>query len=81
MEYIEELITILVASGIVYWGAWVAQKNNRNVPLAAFWSVLFGIFAVAVYYIMGDKNGPRNLHKEVKEASNDNEVTKSSNLQ
>lgn len=77
----EEILVILVAAGIVYWGAWVAQKNNRNIPLAAFWSVLFGIFAVAVYYIMGDKNGPRDLHKEVKEANNDNEATKSSNLQ
>lgn len=67
MEYIEELITILVASGIVYWGAWVAQKNNRNVPLAAFWSVLFGIFAVIAYYIMGKKNESLDIHKEVKD--------------
>ena len=67
MEYIEELITILVASGIVYWGAWVAQKNNRNVPLAAFWSVLFGIFAVIAYYIMGKKNESLDIRKEVKD--------------
>ena len=77
----EEILIILVTAGIVYWGAWVAQRNHRNVPLAAFWSTLFGIFAVAVYYIMGDKNGPRDLYKEVKKANNDNEVTKSSNLQ
>lgn len=75
----EEIIAILIFAAMVYWGAWVAQKNHRDVPLAAFWSALFGIFAVAVYYIMGDKNGPRNLHKEVKEA-NDNETSQSSNL-
>lgn len=75
----ETILCYFIFAGIVYWGAWVAQKNHRDVPLAAFWSALFGIFAVAVYYIMGDKNGPRDLHKEVKEA-NDNETSQSSNL-
>lgn len=75
----ESIVAILIFASMVYWGAWVAQKNHRDVPLAAFWSALFGIFAVAVYYIMGDKNGPRDLHKEIKEA-NDNETSQPSNL-
>lgn len=63
----EEIIAYCVLAGMTYWCAWVAQKNHRNVPLAALWGVLFGIFSVIVYYIMGDKNKNLDIHKEVKD--------------
>lgn len=66
----EELIAILVAPVMVYWGTWVAQRNHRDAPLAAFWSALFGIFAVGVYYIMGDKYESRNIHQDVINSQN-----------
>ncbi len=65
----EDIIFIFVYSGIVYWCTWIAQKNKRNVPLAAFWGALFGIFAVAVYYIMGTKS--EDIYKNVKECENE----------
>lgn len=66
----EELITILITAGMVYWGAWVAQRNHRNIPLAAFWTTLFGIFAIGVYYIMGDKYEIKDIHKDVVDSQN-----------
>lgn len=63
----QTILCYFIFAGIVYWGAWVAQKNSRNIPLAAFFSALFGIFAVIVYYIMGKKNENLDIHKEVKD--------------
>lgn len=64
----ETILFALVFAAIVYWGTWVAEKNHRNVPLAAFWTTLFGIFSVIVYYIIGVKKD------EVQECSKKIEV-------
>ncbi len=69
----EDLIFILIYAGIIYWGTWIADRNHRNVPLAAFWSALFGIFAVIVYYIIGEKNKPIDVYNDVKNYKDKNE--------
>lgn len=49
------LLILFIQGGIIAWCTRIAQENNRNVPLAAFFATLFGIFAVIVYGVMGDK--------------------------
>ena len=51
----EAIVVLFIQAGIIYWCTWLAQKKHRDAPLAAFWAALFGIFAVVVYYILGDK--------------------------
>lgn len=65
----ESLLAIIIYAAVIYWCTWVAQKNKRDVPLAAFWAALFGIFAVAAYYIMGTKS--EDIYKNVKEYNDD----------
>lgn len=46
-------IAILVAIMVINYK--IAENNGRNTLLAVIWAFLFGIFAVAVYLIMGKK--------------------------
>ena len=56
MEFLLIILQLAISALIIYWGCKVAQDNERNVPIAAVLSFLFGIFAVIGYYIAGKKN-------------------------
>lgn len=61
----EAIVLLFIQAGIIYWCTWLAQKKHRDAPLASFWAALFGIFAVVVYYIMGDKESDNTTTKQI----------------
>lgn len=56
MELISFVIWVLMA----VWCYNIAEKNGRSGGLAAVWGLLFGIFAVIVYYLLGKKQDTTN---------------------
>lgn len=51
MEFISILIWVICAFGCYY----LAEKNGRNTILAVILGLLFGLFAVIGYWIIGKK--------------------------
>ena len=49
----ETIITLIVWAGFAYWCYRIAERNSRSKGLAIFMGLLFGIFAVIVYAIIG----------------------------
>lgn len=50
-----EILTIAIWVLLGFWCYSIAEKNGRNTILAVIMGLLFGIFAVAGYYIIGKK--------------------------
>lgn len=51
-----EIMSLIVSALMIFWCAKIAEKEGRDIPLAALLGFLFGIFAVIGYYIAGDKH-------------------------
>ena len=57
----ESFVVLIVWALFAYWCYTIAKKNGRSTGWAIFMGLLFGIFAVIVYAIIGKT-------KELKEA-------------
>jgi len=49
----ETIFSIVIAALMGYWCYRIAQKNGRSPVLAMFMGLLFGIFSVLIYYLIG----------------------------
>jgi O-antigen ligase len=49
----EAIISLIIWAGLAYWCYKIAEKNGRSTGLAIFMGLLFGLFAVIVYALMG----------------------------
>ncbi|MBQ9682334.1 MAG: hypothetical protein IJV35_03590 [Neisseriaceae bacterium] len=55
MESMVLIIQLLVWAGCIYGCYALAKKNGRSVPLAIVMGVLFSVFALIVYALIGEK--------------------------
>jgi len=49
----EIIIPFVIIAGLAYWCYRIAERNGRSKGLAIFMGLLFGIFAVIIYAIIG----------------------------